>query len=214
MKNIHKNGYDLFVRWSYLFFQTVEWKYFSFNGLEILQIQTDEFLSSKFGAEYLKILPYLEEGYNEKVLLLEWGVILTCGYRDFYFQWFSRDWALIKKKENIWFNSIYAIAIDKDNRIFYTIPTASYVWIFSLEEDKEILPYSDYKFLGIFDYPEDIKIYWNEAYISNMGNNKLMTMNIVNLEVTEYLSFFEPVWEYIRLNELEIVRLDSWIYVL
>lgn len=217
MKKIHTTWFDIHSLWEYLYFQDYRhelssyYRYSIANGVE--NIDRTTFLTQKFWPYFELILPCLEDE-NEKVIRQKnWGII-TCWFKNFYFQWFSSEWKFLKKREDIWFASIYGFDIDNNNNIWYLIPTYDYVWVFSLEKNIEIFPFENYKFTWYFSMPENIIIYDDYAYISDMWNKRIMRMNIITFELEEYLNFDESVWEYIQCNDMEIVRLESGIYLL
>lgn len=216
MDKIHWTWFNIFPSWDILFFQdyrsdfNLYYKYSIVNWIE--QISKVSFLNQKFWPHFEAILTYLEDD-NERVVIKKDWEIVTCWFRNFYFQWFSSSWELIKKSEKIGFDSIYWFDIIDDN-IWYVIPTHNYVGIFSLSENRELLPLENYKFQGMFSMPESISIYNNFAYIADMWSYRVMRINLKSFELEEYLSFHEPVWEYIQLKDCEVVRLSSGVYIL
>lgn len=215
MKKIHTTWFDIYSLWDHIIFQdyrndsSLYYMYSSMNGIKNISRAT--FLTQKFWPQFSLILPYLEDE-NENVVAMENWNIITCWFRNFYFQWFSWDWEFLKKREDIWFNSIYGFDIDQHGNIWYVIPTHDYVWVFSVEKNIELFPLGNYKFSWCFSMPESIVIYDDYAYISDMWNKRIIRINTLTFEIKEYLNFDEPVWEYIRCSNLEIVRLESGIY--
>ncbi len=196
---------------SLYFRDSISDRFYQYDLLSIKEVSRNIFYTIKFWSAFWEILPNLEDSLDH-VYRYKNGNILTCGFRNSYFQWFSWEWQLIKRREDIWFDSIYWFDIDKNGNIWYVIPTHDYVWIFSLEKNIEVFPLENCKFLWCFSMPESIAIYGNYAYICDMWNKRIVRVNSFTFEVEEYLNFNEPVWEYVQLNGLEIVRLESGIY--
>ena len=63
-------------------------------------------------------------------------------------------------------------------------------------------------------FPESIEIYKNDLYISEMGNRRILKLDIKNKKQSEYIKFEELVWSFLKNEFAEIVCLDSGIYEL
>ncbi len=65
-----------------------------------------------------------------------------------------------------------------------------------------------------FDKPQSIFKIDDDVYVSNAGSKKIRIVNIKDYTVRDYLQFEESVWKYMRIENKEIVMLDSGIYEL
>ena len=65
-----------------------------------------------------------------------------------------------------------------------------------------------------FNRPNDIFIDGRTAYVSNIGSNKLLKVDLSSYTVEDYREFSEPVYGYARINKYEFVLLESGIYLL
>lgn len=67
---------------------------------------------------------------------------------------------------------------------------------------------------SILCLPESLMVYDSHLYICDMGKNRIRILDLTNLQIDDYMTFDEPVWEYIRTQNNEYVRLQSGIYSL
>ncbi len=62
--------------------------------------------------------------------------------------------------------------------------------------------------------PVAITSYDNKLYICNYQSCKIRTVDLNNYTVTDYKTFDEPVYRYIKTNDRELVELESGVYML
>ena len=67
---------------------------------------------------------------------------------------------------------------------------------------------------GVLNYPESIICFDNYIYISDMGSKRILRLEIDSKELTVYKEFDKPVWEYARVGDKEIVKLQDGLYLL
>lgn len=65
-----------------------------------------------------------------------------------------------------------------------------------------------------FSKPVGIFIEGATAFISCIGENKLVKVNLESYDVSDYLEFSEPVYSYLRVRDYEFVLTESGLYVL
>lgn len=217
MKKIYTHWFDLFSSEWILFFKDYRYqadKYFQYDSVAWLEaISKDVFLMKKFWEAFHRIIPYLE-GESESVVQCQEGII-SCGFMNFHFQWFDKNGNLIQKREDIGFDSIYDFDLDKNHNICYVIPTHDYVWLFSLSENKELNLLKNLNESKYFSMPEAIKIYDDHLYISDMWNKRIVKISLKTLNPEVYMTFDEPISEFIQLpNQEEFAVLESWLYLL
>lgn len=61
-------------------------------------------------------------------------------------------------------------------------------------------------------FPEDVEIYKNQLYISEMGNHQILQVDLENYTQKVYRKFNEPTWAFFKNEFAEIVSLESGIY--
>ena len=212
-------GWDLIVENDLLYFQRINdklGKQISFHKYDLSSIFTiteEEFNIAKFGKNHNKFLSLIGTNTDYSAKQSDGSIICT-GFMDYFFYFIDKDGNIKEKREDIGFDNIYSFDIDKNNNIWFAIPTAHYVGQYSLELSKEIFhlgeKYEENKPLFL---PEDVKIYDDFAYISDMNNNRILRIKIQTKEWIEYLKFNEETWEYRQFKGNEIVRLQSGIYL-
>lgn len=129
---------------------------------------------------------------------------------------YTREGKLIEEKKDFFEGfTPYGIALNEETRDVWVATGAGQV-VFSknTETDKVIteigLAYDDTQ--SPILYPEDIFIYENQVFVSEMGNKRVLKINLNTLEQEVYLSFEERVWSFQKNEFTEIVLLDSGIY--
>ncbi len=212
-------GWDIFVENDFFYFQKIidkfgeENSYHKSDITNIWTISENEYNAIKYGPNHKNFLPSLPN-INEAVKLKNGSVICT-GFMDYIFYFIDQAGKVINKREDIGFDSIYSFDMDTKENIWYAIPTAHYIGQFSMEKSEDIYhlgnKYEEYKPLS---FPEDIKIYGDYLYISDMGSKQILRLNINTKELISYLQFDEPTWEYRQFRDKEIVRLKSGIYLI
>ncbi len=213
------NGWDLIADGGFLYFQRInddlgkDISFHKFDLTNISSISEDEFNIAKFGVNHSKFLPLIGTNTDSAVKLNDGSLICT-GFKDYFFYFIDKNGNIKNKRDDIGFDNVYSFDIDKNNNIWFAIPTADYVGQFSLEKSAEIFhlgeKYENNKPLSL---PEDVKIYNDHAYISDTNNHRILKINTETKEWTEYFKFNEPTWEYRQYENKEIVRLESGLYI-
>jgi hypothetical protein len=181
---------------------------------ELEKIDLDEYAQTKFGNAWKTI----HSAYAECIKLKN-GQLITCHFEASIIYLHDQSGKKINElnigRFDNGFDTIYSIALDKDNALWIAQPTLHYIGRFSLETEKELFSIGgDFENPETFDHPEEVRIYDDYAYICDMGNRRISRINIYNKELEEYLKFDEPVWEYRQFKEKELVRLQSGLYEL
>ena len=65
-----------------------------------------------------------------------------------------------------------------------------------------------------FERPEDIVMYEGKLFVSCAESCCVKAIDLKDYSVKTYMVFDEPIWKYFRVNDSEIVLLNSGIYVL
>ncbi|GAA0716417.1 hypothetical protein GCM10008905_00830 [Clostridium malenominatum] len=180
----------------------------------IVNIDEDTYSRCKYGVGYKNILKYFKNDVvGPSSVKLEDGSIIVTEYIDSYIHKFDRNGNLVWINESTGdYNNIYSIAYQKDF-LWCVYPTVNMIKKFSLNtfrEEKSIGEIIN----GPFNFPEFAIAYGDSLYVCDMGNCRICIIDLNTNEVTEYLKFNEPTWEYYQINGKEIVRLQSGIYIL
>lgn len=214
------HGWDIISEDNFFYFHRTldisgkESSYHKSDLTNIWDISESEYNEMKFGKHFAKFLPLVGTNKDYAVKLKDGSVICT-GYVDYYFFFIDSKGTIIDKREDIGFDNIYSFDVDKNGNIWYTIPTANYIGQFSLLKSIDIFHLGE-KYIdeNPLTLPEDIKIYGDFAYISDMHNHRIIRLNIETKEWIEYLKFDELTWEYRQFKDKEIVRLESGIHLI
>ncbi len=62
--------------------------------------------------------------------------------------------------------------------------------------------------------PISLSLYDEKLYICNYESCKIRTVNLKDFTVSDYKTFDEPVYRYIKANDREVVELESGVYIL
>ena len=62
--------------------------------------------------------------------------------------------------------------------------------------------------------PVSLSLYDEKLYICNYESCKIRTVNLKDFTVSDYKTFDEPVYRYIKANDREVVELESGVYIL
>lgn len=220
-KLIDIKGWDIIVKKEFFYFQRINDEYgkdISYHKSDlrnILTISEAEFNEIKYGVNYKMILSLLDfdADANYSVKITD-DLIICTSYLDYFFYLFDKGGRLKEKRDDIGFDSIYSFDLDKNGDVWFAIPTANYIGQFSLSRSQEVFHLGEKYVVGKpLTFPEDIKIYDDFAFISDMENHRIIRLNIETKEWTNYLSFDEPTWEYRQYKDKEIVRIQSGIYL-
>jgi len=223
MRLLSKYAWDIIVKDDFLYFQMPvklnknKQAIYRFGKSDLdksWEISEPEFNVIKYGNNYEKFLPLVGSNCDYVVHLPDGSLVCT-GFRDYIFYFIDSYGNIKSKRSDIGFNNIYSFDIEQNGFLWFAIPTANYIGQFSLDLGKEVYHFgTQYDWNGPLNLPEDIKIYDKYAYISNMGANSIIRLNINSKKWSKYLQFNQPTWEYRQCRKKEIIRLQDGVYVL
>lgn len=190
----------------------VPYAYFKNDTVRNVAITEQEFNRAKYrGAAG----PY-EDG--EEVVYLPDGNTLRCFYQDSVVRLFGPDGTLLRALPDSISAvcSLYSIALDTDGHLWTADPCYHQVAQYDVATGRQLFALGgswDWE-PGEFDHPEDIGIYDEYAFISDMGHTRVVRLNTRTKQGSTYRTFEQRVWQYRRFQQHELVRLDDGIYVL
>lgn len=155
---------------------------------------------------------FQDDSVSPTLVKLEDGSIIVTEFKDSYIHRFDKNGKLM------WIDSvgengnIYSLAY-QNNYLWCVYPNSNELKKFSLDSFREEHQ-SGSLTNGIFNYPEFAIVYGEMLYVCDMGNCRICDIDLDSYEVSEYLKFNEPTWEYFRIYGKEVVRLESGIYIL
>ena len=190
--------------------RTKPYAYFKNDLVHNHEITEQEFNHAKYhgGAG-----PY-EDG--EEVVYLPDGNTLRCFYQSSVVRLFSPDGTLLRSLPDTIeaFCGLYSIALDADGHLWTADPCYHQVAQYEVATGRQLFSLGGSWDPGEFDHPEDIGIYEEHAFISDMGHYRLVLLNTRTKRFSTYRTFEQPVWQYRRFQQHELVRLDDGIYIL
>lgn len=143
--------------------------------------------------------------------------IYSAHYQSFDLCIHALDGSLIERKINFFEGyTPYEIAWNEaENEIWAATGSGQVVLSKKLSSEKVDIqigtPYDD---LSELNYPESGFIFNEDIFIAEMGNQRILKMNLKSKERTVYRTFSEHVWDFQKSAFTEIVSLDSGIYAL
>jgi hypothetical protein len=218
MKLISKTGFGFFCDDNFIFFigrdEKNQDKFFKTDLDNLSEISKEEYMKIKFGKTWLKV----ESAYTE-CIQLDNSEYLTCIFRDSAINHHDMDGNKIKEYDighfGTGFDITYSIALDKNENLWIAQPMSHYVGQFALETENELFKIGgDYENPDIFNYPEQVRVFGDFAFVCDMGNHRICKINIDTKEVTEYKKYGEPIWEFGQFRDKEIIKLSSGLYEL
>ena len=114
-------------------------------------------------------------------------------------------------------HAIYDIKFQAPSFMWLAFPSGQTVTQIDLIDRKEVFRIGDYTFEEVYEplsYPESLFINGKDLYIPNMGTGKLFKLNLETKELKDYLDIEGKLWEYIKINDTEFIKLDEGIYEL
>jgi hypothetical protein len=185
--------------------------YFKHDLLHQREVSEQEFNQAKYRGP---AGPYQD---GEEVIYRPNGNSLRCFFQESVVREFTAAGDLVRVlPETIEsFTGIYSIALDGQGHLWTAEP--AYHRIAQYDGTTSQLLYAqggDWE-PGELNHPEDLAIYDQEsAFLSDMGHQRLMLLNTRTKGVSTYRTFAQPVWQYRRFKQQELVRLHDGIYVL
>lgn len=213
------DAYDLVSTSEGLFYQTRRpgpagsaTAYFHHNLVEQVEISAAAYNAAKYrgpGGPY-------QDG--ESVAFLPAGNSLRCHFHEDVVREFSPDGSVIRALPASVDPGmgLYALTVDGQGHLWVAAPAVHRVACYTL--DGRAVGHvggSDEMVPGEFDQPEDVVVY-DEAYlfVSDMGHQRVAVVDTRTMACGTYRTFDQPVWEYRRCLNREVVRLHDGLYLL
>lgn len=180
------------------------------NDLTInTEVSATEFNRAKYRTD---ALPY-EEG--EEVVFARNGDTLRCFFQGSKIRRFSPVGKLIQEVPILpAATSVYSIALDDSGCVWTADSPFHHIGQYDLKTGNKLFELGGSWEPGELNHPEDISIYNGQAFISDMGNQRLVLLDTSTKSFSTYCTFEQPVWQYRRFQNYEVVRLGDGIYIL
>ncbi|NVO86816.1 NHL repeat-containing protein [Hymenobacter terrestris] len=190
----------------------VPYAYFKTDTVHNVAVTEQEFNEAKYrGAAG----PYQD---GEEVVYLPGGNTLRCFYQESVVRLFTPDGTLRRALPDAIAPvcSFYSIALDVQGHLWTADPCYHQVAQYDVTTGRQFFALGGNEAWepGEFDHPEDIAVYEEHAFISDMGHQRVVLMNTRTKRFGTYRTFEQPVWQYRRFQKHELVRLNDGIYLL
>lgn len=214
--NTEPGAYDLFCRADWFYYlvnserrKSREYGYFKNDLTHNIAITEQEFNIARYGADIRPFEP------GEEVVLLPDGSSVRCFYQSSVVQLFDRQGAPLRILPGVTVGcAIYSIALDADGHLWTAEPSFHFVGQYDLATEQPLWQLGGDWDPTEFDHPEDVAAYGEHLFISDMGNQRLVLLNTRTKSFGTYRTFEQPVWQYRRFQNHELVRLSDGIYLL
>lgn len=210
MELISKDGYGIFERENFVFYSTGE-NFYEYNFIEITEITKEYYLEKKYGKEN----QFWKQPFDEFIKLKSENFITTF-YQEDEMRLHKKNGEIVKKFEKIRSPhrmGIYGMAIDKNENLWIAVPVEHFVGKFNIETEREIFSISGKELEPtIFDHPEYVTAINDFIYVSDMGNRRIVKINIHNHKITDYKKLNERIYYFNQVNGKNIYQLESGIY--
>lgn len=210
-------GYDLFCRAEWFYYRVNpdksggrEYCYFKNDLAHNIEITELAFHAAKYGPGIAPFEP------GEEVVPLPDGGTLRCFFQGSTVRVFgpAGDLRHTLPPTVTAGDTIYSIALDTDGHLWTAEPSFHFVGQYDLATGQRLWHLGGAWDPAELDHPEDIAVYGEHAFISDMGHQRVLLLNTRTKALDTYRTFEQPVWQYRRLGGHELVRLRDGIYLL
>ena len=212
MKLISKNGYGIFERDHSVYFIANN-SFYRYDFVDVIEIPKTDFLYAKYG----KNNKFWDKPFHEFGRLKN-GNFVSVFYQENVFRVHSPDGQIFQTIETIRprlnYGGIYGMAVDKNNDIWIAAPVEHYLGKFNLEGEELFSITCDDSLEPIeLNYPENVCAIEESVFVSELGNKRIVKLNINNYEMENFKFVSKPIYYYSRLNGKEIYQFDTGVYV-
>jgi len=217
IKCISTEGWDIQTAGQKLYFRINDEygendEYYEYDLQTIRRIEESDFLCAKLGKHYQRII----EQFGQEPTAVEWmpdGSLIATEFVDFYIHIFDKDGNLLRKIEDIGFDSIYGIAFEPPDYLWCAIPTANSIRKYRLSDSKELFGIGDYDDETVLEYPEDVEVYGNYLYISDLRHNRVCRLDLQTYQTETYWQFEHGgPYSYKRIGNVEFAERTKGIF--
>lgn len=206
-KLLLKGGAGLTPEGDLLYFHNRK-RFYRYDLKDLVEVEEVDYLQARGGDCYTR----MDIDIDSSVLKKE-DKIYTCHYQVSEIMVYDHQGKLFQKIDSIPAFPIYSIEVE-GNKIWCVVPGENFLGQYSLENSEKLFSLGEIGEEEPFSCPEDIVIYGDHLYISDMGHDRVCKLHLSTKELSNHLVFDESVWEYRRFRGKEFVRLDRGIYEL
>ena len=181
----------------------------SFRNETVSPVTRSVYQLAKFGQCYKLIESQLENPFYWKTIFLQ-GDMIFCYYPDGSAKIFDSE-ARVKWEGKLMYEGKGAAEVVlQGGSLWASFPESGCISKINIKTMREELRIGGEN--SAFLNPTGMFLEEDRLYVCNSGDGKVWEINTNNFAVSEYLSFDEPVHQFIKINEVVLVRLDAGVY--
>ena len=210
-------AYDLVVSGPWLYYRvrltrskSRPYAFFKHNLVQQQLVSEQEFNQAKYRGP---LPPFQSE---EVVVFLPEENTLRCSFQESIVRLFSPEGTLLRTlPESLTAgDTIYSLAVDAQQHLWTAEPSFHYIGQYAVATGERLFHLGGGYDPAEFNHPEDISLYDQYAFISDMGHHRLVCLDTHSKALSTYRTFTQPVWQYRRWQDRELVRLQDGLYIL
>ena len=207
---VNNDVWDLEIYENNLFYKVGQKSFYSYNWVEEYEISERDYIRAKY------LRDFKLKNSDDSIGHLTNRNTIRCFYQDSIIREYDQNNEVIRTfPEETAMMTIYHLDTDERDNIWFVEPTVHRVAQLEYPTGKLLFELGGtWEENGELNHPEDIKIYGDHAFIGDMGNKRIATINLRTKQLQTYRQFDKPTWQYRRTNNKEIVRLQDGLYEL
>lgn len=206
----NRDLWDLVIFDNDLFYKVGHHLFYWFNWRKEYKITERDYIKAKY------LRDFKLKNSDDAIAHLTNGNTIRCFFQDSIIKEYDQDNQVIRTfPQETAMMTIYHLDSDEHDNIWFVEPTVHRVAQLDFSTGKLLFELGGtWEDNGELDHPEDIKVYGDLAFVSDMGNKRVVTINLLTKELSTYRQFDQPTWQYRRTKNKEIVRLQDGLYEL
>ncbi len=191
---------------------TVSYRYYSFSTKKLTRTVKEAYLRGKFGEDFTDYLPHFTDILNYSVAELPDNrrlFVYPTGEACIFDENMLKTWSGNLKYKD--FGPCDAVCIGRS--VWVSFPEGDTILRYNARTMREELRIGSKKD-NAFSRPCGLLVDNNRLAVCNSVSNCIELVDTESYTVERYSNFEEPIHQYIKSNDCEVVRLDSGVYIL
>lgn len=189
----------------------VAYKMLSFENGHFTDIAKNIYLITKFGNNYKAVVSLCDNYITVKSIVLPSGKVFLMS-ADGTARLLDNDAAPIWQGSLLYRTFAPSDIVLYKNALWASYAECNVLLRYNLNTLREELRVGGNK--SPFERPKDIFIDGENAYISNLGSQRVIQLNLNTYSVSECEKFEEPIYQYVKVGDYRFVLLESGVYVI
>lgn len=211
MKRISQDGHGIVVREKCLYYMEGD-TFHKYDFEQATEISREAYLLQKYGVQnkYWNHVSY-------EVVHLKTGHFITVFYQDNIVRYHASDGQVLKELPMIqspYGTGIYGMTLDANDKLWIAVPAEHYIGQFDIETGEELFSINGEELEPtIFDHPEYVTAIGDKVYIADMGNQRILSIDIQNYERSDFEKLEDRIYYFNQVDGKNIYLLQSGIYI-